>query len=173
MLKRRYSFFSGPSGPNTTQEATVPSPPVWLMSKHSIREGGARKVAGGAEIAAAAHQHDADGVLARLADDRERVDIGLPLGGHDLLRLDALERRALIADLRRALELERLARLLHTLLELGVHFVAATLEHLDRRRNVLRVGVARDEADARGRAAPDLMLQAGATPVGEEAVAAV
>src|SRR5438105_15604990 len=45
MLKRRYSFFSGPSGPNTTQEATVPSPPVWLMSKHSIRAGGEGTVA--------------------------------------------------------------------------------------------------------------------------------
>src|SRR5437879_5520843 len=72
-----------------------------------------------------------------------------------------------------AQQLRERCRLLHTLLELGVHFVAATLEHLDRRRNVLRVGVARDEADARGRAAPDLMLQAGAAAVGEEAVAAV
>ena len=41
MLKRRYSFFIGPSGPYTTQEATVPSPAVWLMSKHSSRVGGA------------------------------------------------------------------------------------------------------------------------------------
>ena len=39
MLKRRYSFFIGPSGPYTTQEATVPSPAVWLMSKHSSRSG--------------------------------------------------------------------------------------------------------------------------------------
>ena len=37
MLKRRYSFFMGPSGPYTTQDATVPSPAVWLMSKHSSR----------------------------------------------------------------------------------------------------------------------------------------
>src|ERR1700756_2137019 len=40
MLKRRYSFLSAPSGPKTTHEATVPSPPVWLMSKHSSRAGG-------------------------------------------------------------------------------------------------------------------------------------
>ncbi len=39
MLKRRYSLFSGPSSPNTTQEATVSVPPVWLMSKHSMRFG--------------------------------------------------------------------------------------------------------------------------------------
>ena len=39
MLKRRYSLFIGPSTPNTTQEATVSVPPVWLMSKHSMRLG--------------------------------------------------------------------------------------------------------------------------------------
>ncbi len=39
MLKRRYCDFSGPSGPNTTHDATVASPIVWLMSKHSMRCG--------------------------------------------------------------------------------------------------------------------------------------
>ncbi|MNH32170.1 hypothetical protein D3C79_925930 [compost metagenome] len=37
MLKRLYSDESGPSRLNTTQEATVRSPMVWEMSKHSMR----------------------------------------------------------------------------------------------------------------------------------------
>src|SRR5207248_1521559 len=82
----------------------------------------------------------------RLADDREHVDIGLPLGGHDLLRLDALERRALIADLRRALELQRGARLLHTLLEGRSDEVNAELE-----KRMREAGAARDR---RGGARP-------------------
>src|SRR5438034_243950 len=125
MLKRRYSFFRGPSGPNTTQDATVPSPPVWLISKHSMRAGGAGEVAGGAEITAPAHQHDAHGVLARLADDRKHVHVAMPFRGHHLLRLDTLESCELIADPGRELELQALARLLHAPLQLGVHFIAA------------------------------------------------
>src|SRR5262249_25956690 len=94
-------------------------------------------------------------------------------GGDYLLRVHPLQRRELIADLRRALEFELRGRLLHTRLQLRVHFVAAPLEHLDRRGDVLGVGLGADPAGARGRAAPDLVLQTRTAAVGEEAVAAV
>ncbi len=66
-----------------------------------------------------------------------------PFGGHDLLRLDALERRELVADLRGALELEPAGRLLHARLQLRLHLLAAAFEHLDRRVDVLGVRLAR------------------------------
>ena len=138
-----------------------------------LGERGTRKIAGGAEVAAAAHQHDADRELARLPDDGEDIDVALALGGDELLRLDALQRGELVADLRGALELEPPGGLLHARLQLRRHLLAAALEHLDRRGHVLRVGLARDQADAGRRAAPDLVLQARAAAVGEEAVAAV
>ena len=71
-----------------------------------------------AEVAAAAHQHDADGELPRVPDDGEDVDVALALGGDELLRLDALQRGELIADLRGALEVEPRGSLLHACLQL-------------------------------------------------------
>ena len=50
-------------------------------------------------------------ILPALADDGEHIDVALALGGHDLLRLDALQGGELVADLRGALELEPLGRL--------------------------------------------------------------
>src|SRR6185437_12093043 len=112
-------------------------------------------------------------VLTRLAHDGEHIHIAFPFRGHDLLRLNVLQRRELIADLRGALELQPPCRLLHPLLQSGVHLVAAAFEHLDGGLNVLRISLAADEPDAGRRAAADLMLQAGAAAIGEEAVAAV
>ncbi len=83
------------------------------------------------------------------------------------------ERAELIADLRRALELQLRGGLFHALLQLRVHFAAAAFEHLDGRLQVLRVELLGDEPDAGRRTAPDLMLQAGPAAVGEERVPAV
>ena len=112
-------------------------------------------------------------VLAGLADDREHVDVALAFRRDDLLGLNALQRRELIANLRRALELQLRGGLLHARLQLRVHFAAAAFEHFDGGRHVLRVRLVRDEADARRRAAADLVLQARPAAIGEERVAAI
>ena len=105
MLKRRYSFFSGPSGPNTTQEATVPSPPVWLMSKHSMRCGRlgqvelARQVGEHLVHALAlreAHAQRLRGIVARELDPAQRQ------AAHRVAYLDGVA-GALAERLRRAL----------------------------------------------------------------------
>ena len=57
--------------------------------------------------------------------------------------------------------------------ELGVHLVIAAFEHLDGGRDVARVILARYELDAGRGAAADLVLQARAAAVLEEAVAAI
>ena len=58
---------------------------------------------------------------------------------HDLLRLHVLELRELVAILRRALELERCRRLLHSLAEPLGHDVAAAFEEQDGVLEVARV----------------------------------
>ncbi len=134
----------------------------------------ARKMTGGAEIAAAAHQHDARPRIRPASPTMTNTSASRSSSGsHGLLCLDALQRGELVAQLRGALELEAAAGLLHALLQLRLHLVAAALEHLDRGGHVLRVRLAADQPDARRRAAPDLVLQARAAAVGEEAVRAV
>ena len=90
----------------------------------------------------------------------------------DLRGLDLLEHLDLVAQARRLLEREPRRRLLHATAEVLDHLVVATVEHLDRVGNVLRIGLGRDQADARARAAVDLVLQARARTVREERVLA-
>ena len=236
ILKRRYSFFSGPSGPNTTQEATVPSPAVWLMSKHSMRLGnsaqpqrigaGSRhrldtlgaarcrmrsalaalsesarpsapqgraaardtstlrpaalrqrfangdsrsgrsvptqhlgrcglarvdtaarttpapraasasargKKAGGAETAAAAHQHHADCIVARITHQANTSTSRSSAGIYDLFGLHLLQRSELVAQLRGALEFQHLRRRCMRPARACGHFAVAPLQHGDHR----------------------------------------
>ena len=137
-----------------------------------LRQQRARKMTGGAEIAAAAHQHDAHRVIAGLRHDGEHVRVAL---ARPRSRSAAPGCACSAASWSRSCaarsNCEAAAGLLHALLQLRLHLVAAALEHLDRRGDVLGVVLAADQPDARRRAASDLVLQARAAAVGEEAVA--
>jgi hypothetical protein len=120
----------------------------------------------------AEHQHDDRHARAR-AVDPERVlvdalaaDDALPFG-HRRERLDLLLLR--IGDL----ELEPLGREAHLVAQALQHGRGAALQDLDGLVEQAVVVVALDQADARGRAAPDLVLDAGPHAVLEHAVLAV
>ncbi len=76
--------------------------------------------------------------------------------------------RQLIADLGGAFELKLRGRLLHALAQLCIHFLAASLKHLDRGIDVLAIGRRIDQPHAGCRTAPYLVLQARPGAVGEE-----
>jgi hypothetical protein len=74
--------------------------------------------------------------------ERKHVHIAFGLGGHDLLRLDVLERGELIAQPRGPLEFEPARRVLHSRAELRIEIDASALEYLDRARDILGIVLA-------------------------------
>ncbi len=125
-----------------------------------------------AERAAAAEEHHGDADDAVILGHADGVEVAAR-ARHELLRLHVLELRELVAILRRALELQRRGRLLHALREPRRHDVALALEKQHGVLEVARVVLLADEADARRRAALDLMLHARAAAVLEVAVLAL
>src|SRR6185437_2449788 len=91
----------------------------------------------------------------------------------DLLQLNALHGRELVAQLRRTFEIEAACGLLHAYLQLRGDLFVAAFQHLHGRIDVLRVRFASNQAHTRRRAPPDLMLQARPAAIGEKAVAAI
>ena len=132
-----------------------------------------REERGAAEAAAAAHEHQGNTVLAVARGHGDDVGVVVASRGDDLLRLDDLQIGELIAQSRGILELESLRRGFHPAPEFLLDFIVAPFQHLDGRRGVPRVGIRRDEADAGGRAALDLVLQTGPGAIGEVRVRAV
>ena len=70
-----------PAFPRSTASGTKPA-------LRSVQPASPWEIAGGAEVAPAADDHHRDREFARLAHQREHVDVTIALGGHDLLRLD-------------------------------------------------------------------------------------
>ena len=69
-----------------------------------------REKSGAAEAAAGANEHQGDAVFAVAGRDPDDVGIMIGVGGDDLLRLNGLELRELVAQLRGLLEVQQLAR---------------------------------------------------------------
>ena len=105
--------------------------------------------------------------------DCDHVGIVIDVGGDDLLRLNRPELRQLIARARSLLEVQLLGGGFHAPGKFELHFVIAPLQHLDRRVDVARVALRRDQSDAGRRAALDLILQAGSGAVIEIGVIAI
>ncbi len=120
-------------------------------------------------VAEEKHGHARDAV-ADLA--RDHVHVGVR-ALHIVMRLHTLDGRDLVADQRRALERELARRALHRADELLHDRIGAPVEEHRRVAHVVAVCIALDQADARRRAAPDLMLQARPRAVLEIAVLAV
>ena len=131
-----------------------------------------RKEAPVSEIDAAAHRdhhHGTDPAIDRGTDD---VEIALPA---DLLTLglQPTQRRDLLAQPRRGLEIQRLGRRLHLADQPVDELLVAAFEQFHRILHVARIVRLADEADTGRRASLDLVLQAGPRAVLEEAVATV
>ena len=128
-----------------------------------------RSIAVVATVAVEEHLHAG---LPAVLRERHHVGIVDRADVDALARGDVGERLEAVADRRRLLELERLGRRRHPGLQLGPDLVAAAGEEglglLEQERVVGR----RDAADARRRAALDLILQAGPGAVLEDAVGA-
>ncbi len=131
-----------------------------------------REEIGAAEVAAAAHEHDRDAVLAAQCRDGDGVDV-LPADAADrLARLDLLQHGDLVAQSCRLLERQPRRRSLHAPREVVDHLRVAAFEHLARIRHVPPIVGRGDETHARRRAALDLVLQAGSRAVAEKRVLA-
>ena len=123
-------------------------------------------------ILAAADEEGLDAHLPGLAGQREDVGVAEPLGMDRLAALDVGQRAQPVAVDRGQLEILRLGRLGHLLAELRLHpGRLAGEESLGVGDQLGIVGLV-DPADARRRAAPDLVEQARPRAVGEEAVGA-
>ena len=138
-----------------------------------VRERRPRKERRRAEAAAAPDEHQGDAELP--APRRHGDDVGVVIGPrrHDLLRLQRLQVRQLIAQPRRLLEFQALGCGFHAPPEILLNLVVTPLEHLDGRPHVAGVAVLGDEPDARGGASLNLVLQAGTRAVREIGVLAV
>ena len=125
-----------------------------------------------APILAAADEEGLDAHLPALAGEREDVGVAEPLGVDRLAALDEGQRAQPVAIDRRQLEIQRLGGLGHLLAELLLHRGRLAAEEVLRVGDQLGIAGLVDPADARRRAAPDLVEQAGPDAVGEEAVGA-
>ena len=94
-------------------------------------------------------------------------------GRHDLLGLDHLEIRELIAQPRRVFEIEPLGGRLHAPSELLLDFVVAAFQHLDGSAGIARITFFGDEPDAGRRAPLDLVLQTWPRPICEIGILAI
>ena len=140
---------------------------VVVGTLHELREEAAR-----AERAPAAKEHHGDADDAVILGHTDGVEFPAR-ARHELLRLDVLQPRELVAILRRALELQRLRRLLHALCEPRGDDVALAFEKQHGVLEIPRVVLLADQTDAGRRAALDLMLHAGPAAVLEIAVLAL
>ena len=125
-----------------------------------------------APVLAAADEEGLDAHLPRLAGEREDVAVAQPLGVDGLRSLDVGERAQPVAVDGGELEILLLRRFGHRLAEPCLD--ARRLAREEQLRVLDEVGIIflRDPVDARGRAAADLVEQAGPLAVGEEAVRA-
>ena len=121
---------------------------------------------------ATAHGEDRHHQLRALAVEPEHVAIGL-VGHEDALLLQAaLHRHQLIADARGVLEALGAGGLLHAPAEPLDELALPALQELDRVLHRLPVVLRRDLVHARGRAAVDLVQDAGPLAVGEDVIGA-
>ena len=125
-----------------------------------------------APILAAADEEGLDAHRPALAGEREDVGVAEPLGVDRLAALDVGQRAQPVAIDRGELEILRLGGLGHRLAEPRLH--PGRLAGEEGLGVLDQLGIVRlvDPADARRRAAADLVEQAGPRAVGEKAVGA-
>ena len=127
-----------------------------------------RKERAVADVPAAADHHDIDGEETALRSRPDDVDVAGRRAFHELPRLQRLQAADLVANARRALELERSRRCFHLCLQLDQHFIRLAAQEQRRAFDVVAVFVFTDEADAGRRAALDLIEHARPGTVGEQ-----
>ncbi len=114
-----------------------------------------------------------DAVLAVGRGDGDDIRIMIRAGGHDLLRLDDLELRQLVAQLRGLLEIQARGCGLHAPAEILADLIVAPFQHLDRGAHIASVVLLGDQTHARRGTSLDLVLQAGPRAVREIGVVAI
>ena len=125
-----------------------------------------------AEMAAAAHHREIHADLPAQRDDREDIDVVVAADFDRLLMQHGRQRAHLVAHRRGLLEFQLGGEAMHLLLEFLHHFALPAEQETRCIRHIARVILVADQADARRRAAPDLMQQARPRAVGEHRVLA-
>ncbi len=123
-------------------------------------------------ILPAADEEGLDAHRPALAGQREDVGVAEPLGMDGLAALDIGERAQAVAIDRGQLEIHRLRGVAHQRLQLLLDLGRLAAEEILRVADQLVIAGLVDPADAGGRAAADLVEQAGPRPVREKAVRA-